>query len=383
MSMSYLLSGVDLLALPCITKADVQQAITQASPTSTIGFVIVSDSAPDVVATPDLARFIWLKSTLGVLDGTFYYYDGASWQLVNLADGSVLVDHSIPINKLSLTGASPYFIIQVNAAGDALQYVSVVNAITNGTVPLNKLVGGGGGNTAFVSLAGVNQFVTIASLVNYFANNTIPIMSLIRGGISSHGLFLRTFEDGTIVEWADFDPNEQIDPEELLISRLSGFGGNAGQSFRRDGTNTGWEWFTPGQPSNNYVVRANGVATGSAIGVGDTNIMNFTLALPASRTWKSFRIAFSTAVDNTVGQVNNFTMRIGADVLTVYATPTGGTLWEGADPTKQQVMYIAEADVHPDHLIDSSLVLSLYAQSADAGGDVIAARTGYAAAEYY
>lgn len=382
--MSYLLSGVDLLSLDCINKADVQQAITQATPTSQIGFVIVSDTAPDVAATPELARFIWLESAAGVLTGDFYYYDGTSWQLLLAIDGANLAPGSVTPDKLSVAGGLPYEILQINPGGTEFNYIDIISAISVASVPINKLIGSGAGNFMLVSLSGVNSWATLASIVNYISDNTIPIAKLIKGGTSAHGLFLRTFEDGTIVEWVDFDPNEQIDDGELVIAKISGVGGNAGQSIRRNPANNGWEWFTGALPSNNFVVRANGVATATPLALGDTNIMNFTLALPSSRSWKSFRIAFSTAVDNAVGIVNNFTMRIGADVLTVYATPQGGLQWSSSDPTRQQVMYIAEADVPAGHIIDGSLVLSLYAQSAaPSAGDVIAYRSGFAAAEYY
>jgi len=272
MSLSYLTPGVDLLSLPCITKADVQQAIAAATPfgnsTYKVGFVIVSDAAPDVVATPELANFIWLKSNLLVPTGEFYYYNGSSWTLLSVVDGNLIANNSIPLSKISLTGAVAYNIIQVNAAGNALQYVSIPNAIQNGTIPLNKLVGGAAGNFGLVSLAGVNQYVSLASLVNYFATNTIPIRTLVRGGVSAHGLFLRTFEDGTVIEWADFDPNEQIDNEELEIQKLKGSSLTlgSGQAFRRNSTNNGWEAFTPltSAPAKKYAYVTDRVASGGA-----------------------------------------------------------------------------------------------------------------------
>lgn len=290
MSQSYLIPGIDLLALACITPADVQQAIANAKPQTNIGFVIISDNAPDVVAQPELANFIWLRSVMGVPNGEFYYYNGVTWVLLSLIDGATLANNSVSLNKLSLTGSAPYYIIQVNAAGNALQYISIPNAIQNGTIPVNKLVSGGAAHV-LVSLAGANQFVTLASLVNYFAANTLPISTLVRGGVSAHGLFLRTFEDGTTIEWADFDPNEQIDNEELNIQKLkaSSLPVGANQSFRRNATNTAWEAYTP---ISNILLETYGT---NAI-VGATQ--DIALTKPADKTWQTFEIAYCGAFDD-------------------------------------------------------------------------------------
>lgn len=299
MAQSYLISGVDLLSLECLTAADVQQAITAAIIRSPYGLIVVQDAAPDVVATEELARFVWLKSIAGVPTGEFYYYNGSSWTLLSLVDGALLADNSVALSKIKLTGAAPFYIIQVNAAGTALQFISVVNAIQNSSLPVNKIVPGGAAH-AFVSLANVNQFVPLSGLTAYFVDGSIPITRLAGGGASVHGLWLRTFETGSPVEWADFDPNEQIDDEELEIQKLAGNSIPLGalQAPRRNAANNGWEAFTP-------------ITSAALPEVYDTNSViaatqDIQLTKPTGKTWRTFEIAYVGNFDSNgaAGTVN-------------------------------------------------------------------------------
>lgn len=188
MAQSYLIPGVDLLSLECITAADVQQAIAAAVIRSPYGLVVVSDDAPDVAATAELARFLWLKSVGGVPNGEFYYYNGTSWTLLSIVDGDLIIDNSIPLSKLSLSGAAAFNIIQVNAAGTALQYISIVGAIQDGTIPIAKLSNLGtlgaqdannvnitGGSVNVATLVSTNLNADIANLGHVLATNSLNL----------------------------------------------------------------------------------------------------------------------------------------------------------------------------------------------------------------
>lgn len=240
MSQSYLIPGVDLLSLECLTAADVQQAIAAAIIRSPYGLIVVQADAPDVVSTTELARFVWLRTLAGVPTGEFYYYNGSAWVLLSIIDGDALSDHSVSLVKLDITGANALDIIRVNAGNTTLEFVSILNAIQNGTLTLNKLIPGGAAHV-LVSLGNVNQFIAMAGLTAYFTDGTINISKITPGPASPHGLFLRTFEAGTPVEWADFDPNEQIDDGELNIIKLNPTGYGATQVIGRNNANTAWE----------------------------------------------------------------------------------------------------------------------------------------------
>lgn len=221
--------------MECITKSAVQQAIDTAYPFEKQGFVIWSDDAPDVVADPLLAYFIWGKTVLDVPNKEFYFYNGTSWELIPLVDGALLADGSVPLTKLSLVGSSPYFIVQVNSLGTALIWTSIASAIQNNTIPPAKLLISDNVNSyVLTSIAGVKNFTLISDLVTLITDNTLPTSKLIRGAADALGLYLRTKLDGTDVEWARVD-----------VANLGATAGNNNKSIRRKSDDTGWEYFTP------------------------------------------------------------------------------------------------------------------------------------------
>ncbi len=234
MSMQHLHTLIDLAAETCLTSAMVQQAIDTAQPYPRQGFIIGAQTAPDVVANPELAYFIWSKldgSNLPI--GELYYYSGTSWTLFALIDGSKLANGSVTLNKLSLTGSSPYYIIQVNSLGTSLIWTSIVNAIQNNTLPAVKMLGiADASNYVLTSESGASQYRLLSTFFSTTVPaNTIPINRLINGGANR---FLRMKADASAPDWLTVD-----------IADLLAAGYLAGQSVRRNVGNTGWEGFTP------------------------------------------------------------------------------------------------------------------------------------------
>lgn len=235
--MQHFLEGLDPTGLTCISAADLLQMIRSAKPYPNQGLVIYSQTAPDVVANPELAFFIW-----GELDGSdvptgdFYYYNGTSWELLPIIDGSKLAPHSVGLDKIDLTLASPFYIIQVNANGDALIWTSIISAIQNNTLPVAKLVAPDNTNNYVLTcLLGTRAFRLLSDFVTTdIADNTIPIAKLVRAGADALGLYLRTKIDGSGVEWARID-----------VANLGAVGSSASQAIRRNAGNTAWEFFTP------------------------------------------------------------------------------------------------------------------------------------------
>lgn len=313
---SYLIPGIDLLAVACISKADVAQAISNAKPQEGIGFVIVGDSSPDVTQAPELARFLWLETTLGVPTGDIFYYDGNSWESIITFSGQDILDGTITLDKLSVVGAAPYSIIQVNSLGTDYQFISLINAIQNKSIPLDKLVGGTVGNKVFVSLTDVNSFLNISDLPNYFADNTFPISKLVRGAVSNKGRFLFTSPDALSTSWEIFDPNTQILEGELALSRLNPTGFAANALIGRNATNTQWEQKTlvNTQPSNAY-------ATNNIVGV----TQDVVITKIANKTWLDFEITYTGSFRNTaVGNVSVvFTYRTNPEMDVVVTNGAG------------------------------------------------------------
>lgn len=207
--------------------------IRAAKPVDGEGWIIWADSAPDVVANPELESFFWGKTVGGVknpdpLAQEIYFYDGTAWELLpfQIADGS------ISLTKLDLTGSTPLYIIQVNALGTALQWVSIINAIQANTLPVTKLLGiNDASNYALVCAAGVRSWTLIDNVMALISDGLIPINKLAFGAANT---WLRMNPTANGLIWTTPD-----------VADLLAAGYNAGQGIKRNPGNTGWMPFTP------------------------------------------------------------------------------------------------------------------------------------------
>lgn len=231
--MQHLQEGFDPTGVECITTAMLLQMIRNAKPFPEQGFIIWSESAPDVVTNPELSEFLWGElNGSGDKTGDVYYYDGTAWELLTLE----VLDNSITLAKLSGTGASAYSIIQRNAANTAFIFTSIINAIQDGTLPPGKLESPNNVDSFILtSIAGVKAFTTFASFITAITNGSIALTKLTPAGAN---LFLRMNVGGTAWEARTAD-----------ISDLLAAGSAAGQAIRRNAGNTGWEFFNPSTSS--------------------------------------------------------------------------------------------------------------------------------------
>lgn len=320
MSIQHLKSLIDFTSLTCISKSDIQQGIETAQPYPHQGMVIWQSTAPDVVTNSELATFLWGKTADDVdyvPTGDFYFYNGSSWEEITLIDGSKLADGSVSLTKLSLTGSTPYFIIQVNSLGTALQWVSVINAIVNNTLPVAKLVSPDSTNNyVLVSLAGVKSFATPTDFVtNVIVANTVPVAKLVPGAANALREFLSTKVDGSGTEWVTLD-----------IARLYASGFNANEVAKRNAANNGWEGYNLLTPREVYGFDSLPLSGGG----GSPKTMDITLTKPTGRTWTTFEIACHASLDNNaVGGTVVGTFEWRTTPLTGVALANGASVGAG------------------------------------------------------
>ena len=231
MAIDHLIEGLDPTPLACITKADLLQMIRAAKPVDTEGWIHWSATAPDVVANPEMANFLWGQTIAGLRTSNIYYYNGTSWELIPLT----ILDGSITLSKIDLTGSTPYYIIQVNSAGNALIWTSIISAIQSNTLPPIKLLVPNNTDTFILSsFAGTKAFVELVAFFAAIADNVIPVTKLIKGAANTLKQFLSTKADGSAVEWAAID-----------LANVGATGSSAGYAPRRNAGNTGWEYYNP------------------------------------------------------------------------------------------------------------------------------------------
>lgn len=234
--MQHIKTPVDLLSLPCITPANVQQAIDTAYPFPNQGFIIWADTAPDTVADPILRNFFWGLTVGGVKpinseDLEVYFFNGTSWELIPLQ----VLPGSIQLTDIDLDGSLPFYIIQVNAGGTALQWISIPNAIQDNTIPPAKLlVQNNVDSFILTSFAGTKAFTEIAAFFAAIADGTIPVSKLTPGAADALRQVLTTNVAGTAVEWTRLD-----------IANIGAIGSAPNQGVRRNAGNTAWEFYTP------------------------------------------------------------------------------------------------------------------------------------------
>lgn len=232
MSQQNFKAGVDLTTPGAISKSDVQQAIELAYPYPGRGLFIFAVVAPDVVANPELARFIWVQVNA---NGTvrvdaknnpyIFYYQAPAWEQIPFG----VLPGSIELTDLDLAGSAPYFIIQVNQVGNALIWIDIKDAIQAASLNINKLIGvNDGNNYVLMSLSGARTWESMTAFVSQFLDHSIPLAKIAAGAANT---FLRMLPDGATLAWTTAD-----------ISDLLAAGAQAGQSPRRNTGNTGWSF---------------------------------------------------------------------------------------------------------------------------------------------
>lgn len=314
--MQLLTPGIDTTVPDCITRDMLDQLVRAATfyTAGGIGGVIVAENAPDVVTNPELATFIWLESNSSLVpNGTYYYYDGSSWQSLSNLSGASITDKSITPVKLSITGASALDILQVKSDGTQFIFTSLINAIVNGTLPVTKLIPPASGNYVLTSIATANAWSTIDALVALITNNTVPIQKLEAGPdrsmmVSFHGANTWKEISEIVTDW--------IADSAIPIAKLDPTGYVAMQAIRRNATNTAWESYTPVSTQPYYALLVESQPAGTDGGT-------FTSGSFQTRTLNTIKANQNTIVASlaanrfTIGESGNYAFNISAPAYKV------------------------------------------------------------------
>lgn len=177
---SYLVPGSDPTIYPDgdpIPSSVLLQLVDNGAPESDIGFFIISATAPDPVAHPDLARFGWVNSSTGALKR----WNGSSWTDFNLLssiNGAALAAGSVALTALAPSGPAGG-VVRLNLAGTGYEVVALSSLIASGSLTINVLEPLAGTSDYFLcSLAGSMAYASMTTawtkLVNTAANRLAP-----------------------------------------------------------------------------------------------------------------------------------------------------------------------------------------------------------------
>ena len=183
---------IDYTAITCVSKADLNQGFDTLQPESDIGYVISSQTAPDVVTYPALASFLWAElDGSNVPTGNLYYYNGTTWVLFGITDGANILDGTITLAKLSLAGANANDLIFVNGTATGFIFGSLLGAIATNTIAIDKLVKGANdtmlvtdstGQIAWPTITSVVSPIVDAAVTEAFVNGTFTIAQISNTG---------------------------------------------------------------------------------------------------------------------------------------------------------------------------------------------------------
>ena len=154
------LPGLDAPALGHdLTNGEADTLVRSASFATTVGAFIYAEEAPDTILYPELKRFQWREiDAFGLQTGNRYYFDGTAWTLEKPAagtiDGDSFADGTIPVNKLSGSGAQPFYVIQRNGSNSQWMIVSLASALQDGSAANIKLENADAADYIKFSIAG-------------------------------------------------------------------------------------------------------------------------------------------------------------------------------------------------------------------------------------
>lgn len=142
-SRNFLVPGLDPSLGVCLPLTDLLQMFQQSTPSTDLGWVVISETVPDTVAHPEYESFLWLKASTGDLK----YYDGSSWEYI--VASAVIADDSVTMAKMDASEGLPRQVPRINVGGTAYELVSPTSLFNNGEIPLAKLVVASNGHVPY------------------------------------------------------------------------------------------------------------------------------------------------------------------------------------------------------------------------------------------
>lgn len=206
-----LLPGVALSAIASPTKVQLEQAIAQAAPYSTVGFLVVTNGGsffPDVTNNPRYARYIWLDTSTNPPTAKLYDptlgsgNDPSHWVPFGLADDAVIADYIKPGGSAIYDndGTTPKVAVQAPV----------------GAAPPSAIVG----KANWIARAdGSGQYIELVALSTILSSGTVPTSAIVAG---TNGQFLKT--SAGAAGWATFNPATDIAADSIDFAKLSASG---------------------------------------------------------------------------------------------------------------------------------------------------------------
>jgi len=200
-----LVRPIDYTTLPVIHGSDLNAGFDGQTFAVGYGVMLSSDTAPDVTSYPEYAFFIWNKTDSSVVPftptGQLYIYNPAvpGWQPINLYNGALINNHSIPLVKL--VNGSALQVPQMAADGSVAQWVNVSALFSAGTIGITALTNSPSGTYFLESNGATNTWTSLATVLTQLVN--FPVTNLVPAPASAKGKLLSTDPTGATVSWTN------------------------------------------------------------------------------------------------------------------------------------------------------------------------------------
>lgn len=289
-----LVRPLDFTTLNPIHGSDLNAAFDGVTFSTGFGVMLSSDTAPNVTLYPEYAFFLWNKTDSTVVPftptGQLYIFNPATpgWQPINLYNGALINNHSIPLIKL-VNGAALQ-IPQMAADGSTAQWVNVSSLFSAGTIAITALTNSPSGTYVLESNGATNTWTSIASLVAQLTN--FPVTNLAPTTASTKGKVLSADPTGATISWSNAIDGSLITGNTLPPGALTP--GTPGQIIGTVGTSVQW---IPIPISEKRVYATSAVT--NETGATQTLTLNFTLPAGA-QNWYKIEM-FCAATVNSAG----------------------------------------------------------------------------------
>lgn len=287
--------GVDYTVLFGGYASALNTGIQIAVPNSYRGMVAYTETQPQTVGRPDtnypIDWYVFNKRGLWVTpsNGACYSFSGAAGSFVNVATqipantitNAMIQPGVIGLDKLSVVGGAPNYVIALDNTGAVLAYVDVIVSRADNSIPVAKLTASAtnlqfvqtvGGVTVWADLTATQINTILAPSTGLLNTNALDV------SIWNPLSIMRVNSSGTFVEFVD--PGDLLQDNSIPITKLSPSTGQANKYLGVNASGTGVVYITPPTPPAVPTKATSGALTIPAA----SGSVSFTHALGATPT---------------------------------------------------------------------------------------------------
>lgn len=277
-SRNFLVPGLDPSLGVCLPLTDLLQMFQQSTPSTDLGWVVISETTPNTITHPEYATFLWLKASTGDLK----YYDGSSWEYT--VASAIIADDSVTMAKMDASEGLPRQVPRINVGGTAYELVSPTSLFNNGEIPLAKLVSATNGHVPYY-ISGAWTTTSLDAFIRVIINDEpLPAANIygtlvdIQAGQIPYFPTVPGFVDYAFVE-------DVLRANQTLTSKLKFASGANGKFVKVNASGTDFDYVTDSFISTIGTLVDSQVSGTAPQALVATTLTTVRLAVETAQTW--------------------------------------------------------------------------------------------------